>query len=299
MQAHNQIKTFQLTRPNGEATDFVIKSTADIYEQMEANQELTDHPHRHDYYTIIVVEKALGGVHIIDFKEYPLNEAAVHFVYPGQVHQFLSQSKPNGYVLNFSSTFLMKNGISEELIDRVYLYNSYGDSPPMPVNEHQLSTLFGIIEQMNNYHQGDNYFRYEALGALLKLFIINISGACTLSHLNSEYESGSNQLIRDFKKLIRIKYKSSHKVQHYASELSVSSDYLNRFVKEKTGKSAKDYIQDKLVIEAKRLLLFSDLSSKELAFELGFEEPSHFNSFFKKHSGLSPIAFRKTVRNMA
>jgi AraC-like DNA-binding protein len=193
----------------------------------------------------------------------------------------------------------MQNGNSEELIDRVYLYNSYGDSPPMPVNDHQLATLFGIIEQMKVYQQGDNYFRYEALGALLKLFIINISGACTLSHLNAEYESGSNQLIRDFKKLIRISYKRAHKVQHYASELSVSSDYLNRYVKEKTGKSAKDYIQDKLMIEAKRLLLFSEMSSKELAYELGFEEPSHFNSFFKKHSGQSPIAFRKTVREMA
>ncbi|WP_430817132.1 AraC family transcriptional regulator [Carboxylicivirga sp. RSCT41] len=298
MQAHNQIKTFQLTRPDGEATDFVIKSTADIHEQMEANPDLIDHPHRHDYYTIIVVEKALGGVHVIDFKEYSLDQAAVHFVYPGQVHQFLSQSKPNGYVLNFSATFLMKNGISEELIDRVYLYNSYGDSPPMPVNDQQLSMLFGIIEQMKTYQQGDNYFRYEALGALLKLFIINISGACTLSHLNAEYESGSNQLIRDFKKLIRKNYKNTHKVQHYAAELSVSSDYLNRFVKEKTGKSAKDYIQDKLIIEAKRLLLFSEMSSKELAYELGFEEPSHFNSFFKKHSGQSPIAFRKAVREM-
>lgn len=299
MQAHNQIKTFGLTRPNGEAADFVIKSTAAIHEQMQENPELTDHPHRHDYYTIIVVEKALEGVHIIDFNEYPLNEAAVHFVYPGQVHQFLSESKPNGYVLNFSATFLMQNGISEELIDRVYLYNSYGDSPPMPVNTPQLTTLFDIIEQMNSYQQGDNYFRYEALGALLKLFIITISGNCTLSHLNAEYESGSNQLIRGFKKLIQTNFKSSHKVQHYASQLSVSSDYLNRYVKEKTGKSAKDYIQDKLVIEAKRLLLFSELSSKELAYELGFEEPSHFNSFFKKHSGQSPIAFRKAIRELA
>ena len=67
-------------------------------------------------------------------------------------------------------------------------------------------------------------------------------------------------------------------------------------MKEKTGKSAKDYIQDKLVIEAKRLLLFSEMSSKELAYEIGFEEPSHFNTFFKKHSGHSPIAFRKSVR---
>ncbi len=293
---HNEIKTYQLTQNNEETIDFVIKSTADIFDQMQENTELQDHPHRHDYYTIILVEGEPGGVHIIDFKEYPLNSTAIHFVYPGQVHQFLSKTRPNGYVLNFSRTFLMKNGISDELIDRVYLFNSFGDSPPMPISNHQLVTFKELIQQMQAYLQGENYFRYEALGALLKLFIINVSGACSLSRLSPEYDSGNNRLIRDFKKLIEINYSKEHKVQYFAEQLAVSSDYLNRYIKSKTGKSAKEYIQDKLLIEAKRLLLFTELSGKELAFELGFEEPSHFNAFFKKMSGFSPIAFRQTVR---
>ncbi|MBK3517569.1 AraC family transcriptional regulator [Carboxylicivirga marina] len=296
--AHNQIKTFQLAKNNGEAIDFIIKSTADIHDMLEGKPELMDHPHRHDYFTIILVEKELGGVHIIDFKEYQLEGAAIHFVYPGQVHQFLSDSRPNGYVINFSSTFLMQNGISEELINRVYLYNSFGDSPPMPINELQLHTLTYIVEQMKSYQNGDNFFKYEALGALLKLFIINISGACNLAKLNAEYDTSSNRLIREFKQHIERRYKQIHKVQQYAELLSVSSDYLNRYVKTKTGKSAKEYIQDKLMIEAKRLLLFTEMSGKELAFELGFEEPSHFASFFKKISGQSPIAFRQSVREM-
>lgn len=293
---HNEIKTYQLTQSNGESIDFVIKSTADIFDLMLKNPNMQDHPHRHDYYTIILVEGEPGGVHIIDFKEYPLNSAAIHFVYPGQVHQFLSETSPKGYVLNFSRTFLMQNGISDELIDRVYLFNTFGDSPPMPISSQQLITFKTIIDQMKAYQQGDNYFRYEALGALLKLFIINISGACSLSKLSPEYEAGNNRLIRDFKKLIEASYRNEHKVQFFAEQLAVSSDYLNRYVKSKTGKSAKEYIQDKLLIEAKRLLLFTDLSSKELAFELGFEEPSHFNAFFKKMSGASPIAFRQSVR---
>lgn len=296
VKAHNEIKTYELTQTNGDSIDFIIKSTADLFEQMEEHPELQDHPHRHNYFTIILVEGSPGGVHVIDFKEYPLNGAAIHFVYPGQVHQFLSETSPQGYVLNFSRTFLMKNGIPDELIDRVYLYNTFGDSPPMPVNEHQLATFKDIVKQMQAYQQSDNYFRYEALGALLKLFIINVSGACSLSKLNSEYDTGSNRLIRDFKKLIEMDYSKAHKVQYYADQLAVSADYLNRYVKSKTGKSAKEYIQDKLMIEAKRLLLFTELSGKELAYELGFEEPSHFNAFFKKMSGTSPIAFRQEVR---
>ncbi|MBS2210065.1 helix-turn-helix domain-containing protein [Carboxylicivirga mesophila] len=293
---HNEIKTYELTQTDGASIDFIIKSTADIFEQLQGHPEMQDHPHRHNYFTIILVEDNPGGVHIIDFKEYPLNGPAIHFVYPGQVHQFLSETSPKGYVLNFSRTFLMKNGIPDELIDRVYLYNTFGDSPPMPVNQEQLTVFSDIIRQMQQYQQGENYFHYEALGALLKLFIINISGACSLSKLNTEYDTGSNRLIRDFKKLVESNYQQSHKVQDYAEQLAVSADYLNRYVKSKTGKSAKEYIQDKLMIEAKRLLLFTELSGKELAYELGFEEPPHFNAFFKKVSGFSPIAFRQEVR---
>jgi AraC-like DNA-binding protein len=295
---HNQIETYDLKHPNGDSIDFIIKSTADIYDLMQDQPEMQDQPHRHNYYTIILIEENPGGVHVIDFKEYPLNGSAIHFVYPGQVHEFQSHNRPNGYVLNFSKSFLMQNGISDELIDRIYLFTSYGDSPPMPVNKEQLTVFKNLIQQMRLYQQGDNYYRYEALGALLKLFIINVSGACSISKLTTEHETGSNRLMRGFKALIEKHYQQTHKVQYYAKQLSVSSEYLNRYIKGKTGKSAKEFIQDKIIIEAKRLLLFTDQTGKELAYQLGFEEPSHFAAFFKKHSGQSPIAFRQSIREV-
>jgi len=166
----------------------------------------------------------------------------------------------------------------------------------MPIDNNQLVVFKEITSQMLAYQNGHNYYRHEALGALLKLFFINVSGACHLSKSVTETEVGGNDLIQRFKKLIEKNYKSRHQVKEYANLLAVSSDYLNRFVKNKTGKSAKEYIQDKLMIEAQRMLLFTELTAKELAFELGFEEPSHFNSFFKKVNGLSPIAFRQKIR---
>jgi AraC-like DNA-binding protein len=76
--------------------------------------------------------------------------------------------------------------------------------------------------------------------------------------------------------------------------MAVTSDYLNKTVKNLTGKSAKDHIQSKLITEAKRALLFSNITNKELAYELGFEESSHFNNFFKKMTGQTPTEFRST-----
>ena len=78
--------------------------------------------------------------------------------------------------------------------------------------------------------------------------------------------------------------------------LAVTADYLNKTVKNITGKPAKEHIQSKLIVEAKRTLLFSNISSKELSYELGFEESAHFNNFFKKTTGFSPTEFRSSVR---
>ena len=85
-------------------------------------------------------------------------------------------------------------------------------------------------------------------------------------------------------------------VSDYASELAVTADYLNKTVKNSTGKSAKEHIQSKLIVEAKRTLLFTNISNKELSYQLGFEESAHFNNFFKKTTGITPSDFRATAR---
>ena len=86
-------------------------------------------------------------------------------------------------------------------------------------------------------------------------------------------------------------------VSEYASELAVTADYLNKVLKNITGISAKEHIQNKLVTEAKRLLIFSNISNKELSYQLGFDEAAHFNNFFKKMTGLTPTEFRSLAKS--
>ena len=84
-----------------------------------------------------------------------------------------------------------------------------------------------------------------------------------------------------------------HSTSEYANELHITSDHLNRTVKLLIGKGAKEYIQDRVMVEARRMLLFSELSAKEIGFALGFEEASNFSAFFSKHAAISPSAFRQ------
>ena len=88
-------------------------------------------------------------------------------------------------------------------------------------------------------------------------------------------------------------YKTWHATSQYANELNITPDHLNRSIKSLIGKTAKEYIQARITIAAKRMLYFSDLSTKEIAYDLGFSEPANFSNFFKKCTGISPSEFKK------
>ena len=87
-----------------------------------------------------------------------------------------------------------------------------------------------------------------------------------------------------------------HEVQQYAQELSVSPDYLSKIIKKYLGTPSQEYILDKLLLEAKRLLVFTNLSSKEIGYHIHMDDPSYFSRIFKKKTGLTPNEYRDHVR---
>jgi len=291
---HTEIKTYSLVDNNNQPLNFKLQTMEQIDERMAG---AVDSPHRHDYYTIVLVKEG-AGKHFIDFHEYEITDNSVYFISPGQVHQVIPEGELKGWVITFTTEFLMKNNISDQLINDVYLYNNFGESPPLPLHEHEVEAYHELINQLLAFNNKDTNYSIEAQGSLLKLFLIKSYSLCTLSKdVELQSTDSSNPLFRSFKSQIDEYFNTKHKVNDYANMLSVSSDYLNKVVKSLTGKSAKDYIQNRIMIEAKRSLLFTNLSNKELAFSLGFEEPAHFSNFFKKHSGTSPIDFRTAARN--
>lgn len=99
-----------------------------IYTQAKGK---TDVPHRHDYFTVLWSRKPANGRHIIDFREYELGTDSVFFVSPGQVHQVITPEEPQGWVITFSKSFLQHHHVSEEFIERINLFNSFEERPPL------------------------------------------------------------------------------------------------------------------------------------------------------------------------
>jgi AraC family transcriptional activator of pobA len=286
----NKIKTYQEVVPNNDAISFEIKKMEDVYDIVKGKP---DEPHRHNYYIVLVVQKAKGK-HIIDFNEFDLTGNQMYFVSPGQVHQILEDEKSFGYAITFSQQFLAYNYIEESFVKDLYLFQENGFSPPLSLTDEVLERASFFAKEMFKLKRSDEKWKYQALGAWLKLLLILAQESCAFfPDQHTQTIQAGKVLLKDFKDLLDQKYAQWHKVSDYASALNITSDYLNTSVNSLTGTNVKAHIQNRILLAAKRMLLFSSLSSKEIAYQLGFSEPANFSQFFKKHEKIAPSAFRK------
>ncbi|WP_299437656.1 AraC family transcriptional regulator [uncultured Aquimarina sp.] len=283
------IKTYKLSDEMENQILFEIKKMEDIYDKKRGE---IDTPHRHDFYIIILVSKA-KGTHIIDFNKFLLEDHQVFFLSPGQVHQIKEEQKSYGWVITFSRQFLVKNNIDYRFIEDINLFQDYGNSPPLPLNDEQLKELNTYSTQIFDTYYSDTKFKLEAVGALLKLFLIYSNNICNTHTKDPQQLQVGSIILKEYKKLVEEHFFDWHKVHQYAEALHVTPDHLNRTIKSLIGKTAKEYLQSRIIVAAKRLLSFSDKTTKEIGYELGFTEPANFSNFFKKCTSSPPSQFRK------
>lgn len=291
MQDKEKIYSLDLMH-NGTPAPFVIKTMEEIDEALGG---IADTPHKHNYYTVIWPTGATGR-HIIDFREYPIRRDHIFFVSPGQVHQIITDQGPTGFVILFSPEFLEKNSIRKDFISDLNLFRQSDETPPLPVSPEKAATLKYFTDRMREAFHNQYDMHLEAIGAYLKLFLIECNSHCNLPvETNTQSIETGKTLIRNFRELVEKNFPRWHQVQDYASALFVTPSYLNDVMRTAMDIPAKEFIRNKLILEAKRMAVFTEKSSKEIGFELGFEDPSHFSKFFRKNTGLSFQAFRKTL----
>lgn len=285
----HDIKTYTQVDHKSEDISFRISRMEDIWEVRGGK---VDDPHRHDYYTVLLIKHA-GGKHVVDFHSYDLQPLQLFFISPGQVHQVVESEKSVGYAILFSAQFLIENNIPFYFIEDLALFRDYGDSPPLNLNTVEFQELSLFAEAMLNAVESDLKFKDQALSAYLKLLLIRSNNLCTLSIDNPQKQEAGNTLLKNFKELVNEQHMNWKQTSDYANALNVTPDHLNRVVKSLVGKTAKEIIQSRIILAAKRLICFSKLSTKEIGYRLGFSEPANFSAFFKNETGISPSAFKE------
>jgi AraC family transcriptional activator of pobA len=249
-------------------------------------------PHKHSFYHLVYFSKGSGN-HSIDFINFPVEAGQVYFMIPGQVHSWnFDTPLPDGYIVNFSEDYLHALIADPGYLDQFSFFSGIANEQVVLVSvsgrkqiEQVLET---IVQEGNSTRDGKDDF---ARSALVQLFIL--ISRYTNKQDSKQSASYNSVLLRNFKKLIEQHYKEKKLTKDYASLLYVTPNHLNALSKDATGRSAGELIRDRILLEAKRLLVNARLSVSEIALELDFTDNSYFTKFFKKYEGITPEAFRK------
>jgi len=164
----------------------------------------------------------------------------------------------------------------------------------------EFETLYGqILREFKN----ESDYKSKILGNLFMVLLLKIKERFWSTYNAIEEGNRSSRIVKSFKQLLEKEFKKvmeqkqidkKLQAQHFAKKLNLHPNYLNSVIKSKTGKTVNDWISERLMSAAKSLLISTPYSAKEIAYQLGFSEPTHFSRFFKKHTQLSPKAFRKS-----
>ena len=255
----------------------------ELYRMPEFFQQLkgveTDTMHLHGFYEIIWFQKG-SGTHDVDFNQYAIAPGTIIFISPGQIHSFDTKHDQEGYVLK----------ICAELFDD---FVSLSCVTVQDKDSAALEMLIGAMQE--ELKKEDSLGHREALHALVKLFVIMVRRSyAEINPSAPNPHKVSYKAFLNFRKLIEENYCRLHTVKDYASLLNVSSKTLTLYVNECSKYSPLELINNRIILEAKRLLRYSVLSVKEIAFRLGFEDPSYFAKFFKRLVKQSPADYRES-----
>ena len=239
----------------------------------------TDRMHLHGFYEIIWFQKG-SGTHYVDFNSYPITPGSIFFISPGQIHSFDTRHDQEGFVLK----------ICTELSD------DFVSLPCVTVQEKDSAALEMLVGAMEEELKNEDSIGHrEVLHSLVKLFVIMVRrsydgmGPAAVNRHKASYKA-----FQTFRKLIEENYCRLHTVKDYAALLNVSPKTLTLYVNECSKYTPLELINDRIILEAKRLLRYSVLSVKEIAFRLGFDDPSYFGKFFKRLVKQSPADYRES-----
>jgi AraC family transcriptional regulator, transcriptional activator of pobA len=272
-------------RYGGDIVPFVIKTTKEM-------REIAATPHSHSYYMIYWPSNSIGK-HIIDQNEYPLEPDRIYFIKPGQIHQIITSPKPAGTFIFFTPEFFAVNSIRGDFISNLELFNNSEET--ISLSTHTVNRLKEYVQAMMNAFLSSGKLKYDIIESYLKLFLVECNEQYSFVANNTTADSArENALTLTFKSLVDEHFGEWRLVKNYADKMNITSNYLSEVVKRGTGQPPKAHIQARLALEAKRLLLFTGLSIKEIGFELGFDDPARFSRFFKDSTGMSLQSFRKS-----
>lgn len=251
-------------------------------------------PHRHNYYEVFVFTQG-GGTHMIDFKEYEIKARSLHFISPGMIHYIKRNSLCLGYVLTFTDELYAMHHY-EQILFGINLYHNHQLAPIIEYSSPELEFILQLVHQLKDEYKTNRPMRDSFILSCLNTLLIHANRKFTAQHNLQLSHTFADERVQAFRKWLDEPIQSKPLLSYFAAKINLPAKQLTSIIKKHTGLSPIEHITNRLIIEAKRMLVNTDMSVKEIAFLLYFEDPAYFGRFFRKQTDLTPQQFRTTMR---
>lgn len=234
-----------------------------------------------------------NGTHDLDLKKHYYEGSVMFVLAPGQIHKLHQHTKSDGYIIRFSpAVFEYEKDFMNHILDTC-LFDSNSSCPVIQIEEDTHHVFANLFDQIHTEYLLQDVSAHEIICSYLRILIsqINRIKRKKMSQQVPINDPGY-KLFRSLKIAIEKNFRQQHSVQFYAELLNTQPRNLNTVTRLFAERSTGEIIQERILLEAQRILYHEDKRVKEVCYELGFDDPAYFTRFFKKHTGLAPQFYK-------
>lgn len=247
-------------------------------------------PQRLSYFEFIWIIKGTGSL-TVDFQEYFFSENTIYCLSPGQFRALKAENRLEGYYISLSADFYFT---VRGKVDYFFLSRRFAEGRNITLlipETERLYELTDIVQLIGKEYDRYGLSRLDILGGLLRIFMLYISKDSATNSCDCKLDEKAKRVM-EFLALVKKNFQTKKMVADYASEMSLTPSYLNYIVKKLSGFNASYYIQQCIILEAKRQIVSDNVRMKELVNSLGFNDCAHFSKYFKNKCGMNFSSFR-------
>ncbi|MBK1438568.1 helix-turn-helix domain-containing protein [Parapedobacter sp. ISTM3] len=249
-------------------------------------------PHRHSFYHMVYFT-AGSGCHTIDFHRFEVRPFQLYAMIPGQVHHWDFRGNVDGYVLNFTASFFQSFLLRPDYLEEFAFFRGQAQQAVLDIPVSMRTGVTALFDEMVSLASSLDTLRIDQLRVRALTLFLELA---TLQEPAKPAPLSYNAtLLRNFQKLVDKHFASLRLPKDYAALLYITPNHLNAICSDLLGQSAGEVIRERIILEAKRLLVNPELSVAAVADTLNFKDNSYFTKFFKKYTRTTPEAFRKAL----
>lgn len=272
--------------------DFYVNN---LREHIILNKNKITKPHKHNSYLCVLFTKG-SGIHEIDFNIYTVKAGNLFVISPGKTHHWELSDDIDGYIFTHTKDFYDLH-FSHNSISNFPFFQSVQNSPSIELEVNQIPEIVALFEAMLSEYQNKKILKHQVLISYSDIMYAILSRIYLKDQTEQIVNHGLySQKFNELEKLIEKHFLTEKSPSKYASMMNITPKHLNRITQSIIGKTTSEVILDRVLLEAKRIMLHTSKTFTEISIGLGYEDYAYFSRLFKQKTGFTPSQFLKSYQ---